>query len=44
MEISLKFVLPEYALHAALTALFLVTLRWTPCVLNVPLVAYHAWR
>lgn len=36
-----KFVVPEYALHAAHTLMFLVTGRYFMFAINLPLVVYH---
>merc|ERR1712146_298441 len=38
------FVYPELVLHAALTVLFFVCFQWTPFLLNLPLVLFHAYR
>mmetsp|Transcript_20422 Transcript_20422/g.28638 ORF Transcript_20422/g.28638 Transcript_20422/m.28638 type:complete len:140 (-) Transcript_20422:148-567(-) len=38
------FVYPEMIGHAVLTVLFLVTGRWFLFFLNLPLVAWHAYR
>ena len=36
-----ELVIPEYAIHAAMSALFLLTLHIFPSLWNAPLVAWH---
>ncbi|KAF9565574.1 cornichon [Agrocybe pediades] len=36
-----QFVIPEYAAHALLVVLFLVSGQWTALLWNVPLLAYN---
>eukprot|EP01135_Chromosphaera_perkinsii_P001300 Nk52_evm27s164 gene=Nk52_evmTU27s164 len=38
------FVIPEYSLHAVLTALFLLNMQLFPFIVNAPLVAWHAQK
>lgn len=37
-----KYIIPEVAIHAFLTFLFLINGYWLPLILNLPLVAWNA--
>eukprot|EP00158_Paraphelidium_tribonemae_P000343 Partr_v1_DN21648_c0_g1_i2_m17733 putative cornichon homolog len=39
-----KLVLPEVALHASLTLIFLLGMQWSAILLNLPLVIYNGWK
>jgi hypothetical protein len=39
-----QFVIPDHALHALITFLFLISGQWIDFVLNLPLLGWHAYK